>query len=99
MKKEVDLELVGTENETLRGDLRRSLQDENEASTEESSAGEEAEKEAALPAIQRRARKRVTRHLAEAVGMAGSGSSFLESRSVAPATLKPYHEALGLFKK
>ena len=41
----------------------------------------------------------MTRHLAEAVGLAGSGSSFLESRSVAPATLRTYREALELFKK
>ena len=94
-----NLELIGHEDETLRGDLRRSLHDENEPSTEESSAGEEAEKEAALPTAQRRARRRVTRHLAEAVGLAGSGSSLLESRSVAPATLKTYREALELFQQ
>ena len=57
-KKDVNLELIGHENETLRGDLRKSLHDENEPSTEESSPAEDAERNAAPTTVQRRAQRR-----------------------------------------
>ena len=63
-RSQLDLETVGKDDVTVRGDLRGSVVDEDEPSTEESSAAEDAERNAAPTTVQRRAQRRTTRHLA-----------------------------------
>ena len=54
---------------------------------------------AAATIAQRKSRRRLMLHLAEAVTLVGSKSSLLEARSVSEATLKTYRESLNLFKE
>ena len=46
----------------------------------------------------RRARRRCTRHLADALGDGGGASTFLERKSVEPATLATYQKAWRRFE-
>jgi len=57
---------------------------EDDGSSDESSDGEEAETEGASGQVpeKRRARRRATRHLTEALGLSGEPVSFLEAKSL-----------------
>ena len=96
---QVDLEEQAKEEIAPAGRHRRSTANEDEASSEESSVGDSAPLSAAATAAQRKSRRRLMLHLAEAVTLAGAKSSLLETKSVSEATLKNYRESLGRFKE
>ena len=91
----VNLETQCLGGPALAGRRRRNVGNEDQTSSEESSAGCDT----AAAMAQRKARRRLTLHLAEAVYMACSTSSLLESKSVSGATLKSYRESLARFKE
>ena len=78
---------------------RRSLADEDEVSSEESSPDGEAEGAELISVERRRARRRCTRHLTDALGDKGVGATFLERKSVEPATLAGYQRAWDRFEE
>ena len=78
--------------------VRKRVATEDDGSSDESSDGEEAETEGASgQAEKRRARRRVTRHLTEALGLSGEPVSFLEAKSISAQTLRSYRLALVRF--
>jgi hypothetical protein len=94
----VNLETEGDATAEAVSGRRRSVLDESELSTDESTAGDLEGPDPEVSQAQRRARVRVTRHLAEAIGLAGGMTRFLESRSVSDSTLKTYRAAVGRFR-
>jgi hypothetical protein len=88
------LELLSSSRTT-----RKQLATEDDGNSDESSAGEKdmTAGVSGHAATQRKARRRVTRHLAEALGLSGESVSFLETKSISAQTLQSYRQALDRF--
>ena len=92
-----DLEMVGPAATVCSRVLRKSVLDEDDGTSSGSSASGAMPGSAGDKVLQRRARRRTTRHLEEALAQTRVGSSFLEKVSVSAGTLAGCHASLAMF--